>query len=68
MRSDVRTYVSSCTICQFTKPSPQKPAGLLVPVHVTEPWEYVGVDFVSPLPRTASGNQYILGFVDYFSK
>uniref|UniRef100_A0A671L2F5 Integrase catalytic domain-containing protein n=1 Tax=Sinocyclocheilus anshuiensis TaxID=1608454 RepID=A0A671L2F5_9TELE len=68
MRGDVRTYVSSCTVCQLTKPSQLKPAGLLVPVHANEPWEYVGVDFVGPLPRTASGNQYILVFVDYFSK
>uniref|UniRef100_A0A672LUK9 Integrase catalytic domain-containing protein n=1 Tax=Sinocyclocheilus grahami TaxID=75366 RepID=A0A672LUK9_SINGR len=68
MRGDVRTYLSSCTVCQLTKPSQLKPAGLLVPVHATEPWEYVGVDFVGPLPWTASGNQYILVFVDYFSK
>uniref|UniRef100_A0A672MXV7 Integrase catalytic domain-containing protein n=1 Tax=Sinocyclocheilus grahami TaxID=75366 RepID=A0A672MXV7_SINGR len=68
MRGDVSMCVSSCTVCQFTKPSQLKPAGLLVPVHANEPWEYVGVDFVGPLPRTASGNQYILVFVDYFSK
>uniref|UniRef100_A0A671LWW9 Integrase catalytic domain-containing protein n=1 Tax=Sinocyclocheilus anshuiensis TaxID=1608454 RepID=A0A671LWW9_9TELE len=56
MRGDVRTYVSSCTVCQLTKPSQLKPAGLLVPVHANEPWEYVGAHF------------YILVFVDYFSK
>uniref|UniRef100_A0A672KZH1 Integrase catalytic domain-containing protein n=1 Tax=Sinocyclocheilus grahami TaxID=75366 RepID=A0A672KZH1_SINGR len=52
----------------LTKPSQLKPASLLVPVHANEPWEYVGVDFVGPLPQTASANQYILVFVDYFSK
>ncbi|KAL6475049.1 hypothetical protein MHYP_G00160890 [Metynnis hypsauchen] len=68
MRKDVKTYVLSCPVCQFTKPCQKKPAGLLVPVQASEPWEVVGVDFVGPLPRTAAGNVYILVFIDYFSK
>ncbi|KAI4890217.1 hypothetical protein NFI96_009016 [Prochilodus magdalenae] len=68
MRKDVKTYVLSCPVCQLTKPSQKKPAGLLVPVHTSEPWEVAGVDFVGPLPRTAAGNAYVLVFVDYFSK
>uniref|UniRef100_A0A3B3RKZ9 Integrase catalytic domain-containing protein n=1 Tax=Paramormyrops kingsleyae TaxID=1676925 RepID=A0A3B3RKZ9_9TELE len=48
--------------------SQQKPSGLLVPIMATYPWEYVGVDFVGPLPRTAQGNAHILVFVDYFTK
>ncbi|KAI4881115.1 hypothetical protein NFI96_026358, partial [Prochilodus magdalenae] len=68
MRKDVKSYVLSCPVCQLTKPSQLKPAGMLVPVHATEPWEIVGVDFVGPLPRTQAGNAYLLVFVDYFSK
>ncbi|KAI4902621.1 hypothetical protein NFI96_007544 [Prochilodus magdalenae] len=68
MRKDVKTYVLSCPVCQLTKPSQKKPAGLLVPVHTSAPWEVAGVDFVGPLPHTAAGNTYILVFVDYFSK
>uniref|UniRef100_A0A3B5ALH6 Integrase catalytic domain-containing protein n=1 Tax=Stegastes partitus TaxID=144197 RepID=A0A3B5ALH6_9TELE len=49
-------------ICQ------RKPAGLMVPIHPQRPWEYAGVDYVGPLPRTPNGNAYILVFVDYFSK
>ncbi|KAL6460930.1 hypothetical protein MHYP_G00308960 [Metynnis hypsauchen] len=55
-------------VCQFTKPCQKKPAGLLVPVQASEPWEVAGVDFVGPLPRTAAGNVYILVFIDCFSK
>jgi len=40
----------------------------MVPIRHQKPWEYVGVDFVGPLPRTSRGNAYILVFVDYFSK
>lgn len=68
MASEVKKYVTSCTVCQLTKPSQRKPAGLMVPIRPQKPWEYVGVDFVGPLPRTPSGNSYILVFVDYFSK
>lgn len=68
MASEVKKYVVSCTVCQLTKPSQRKPAGLMVPIRPQKPWEYVGVDFVGPLPRTSSGNAYILVFVDYFSK
>ncbi len=40
----------------------------MVPIRPQKPWEYVGVDFVGPLPRTSCGNAFILVFVDYFSK
>uniref|UniRef100_A0A3P9D155 Gypsy retrotransposon integrase-like protein 1 n=1 Tax=Maylandia zebra TaxID=106582 RepID=A0A3P9D155_9CICH len=68
MASEVKRYVLSCPVCQLTKPSQRKPAGFMVPISPQRPWEYAGVDFVGPLPRTASGNSYILVFVDYFSK
>uniref|UniRef100_A0A3Q3EYJ1 Integrase catalytic domain-containing protein n=1 Tax=Labrus bergylta TaxID=56723 RepID=A0A3Q3EYJ1_9LABR len=68
MAADVKRYVTSCSVCQLTKPCQRKPAGLMVPILPQKPWEYTGVDFVGPLPRTASGNAYLLVFVDYFSK
>lgn len=68
MLSNVKKYVGSCAICQFTKPSQRKPGGFMVPICPQYPWEYAGVDFVGPLPRTPSGNACILVFVDYFSK
>uniref|UniRef100_A0A3P8RNR7 Integrase catalytic domain-containing protein n=1 Tax=Amphiprion percula TaxID=161767 RepID=A0A3P8RNR7_AMPPE len=68
MAADVKRYVTSCSVCQFTKPCQRKPAGLMVPVVPQKPWEYVGVDFVGPLPRTPAGNAYLIVFVDYMTK
>uniref|UniRef100_A0AAZ1XP91 Integrase catalytic domain-containing protein n=1 Tax=Oreochromis aureus TaxID=47969 RepID=A0AAZ1XP91_OREAU len=68
MNSDVKKYVVSCCSCQATKPTQRKTAGLMVPIQPQRPWEYAGVDYVGPLPRTQRGNAYILVFVDYFSK
>uniref|UniRef100_A0A3Q3F5S0 Integrase catalytic domain-containing protein n=1 Tax=Labrus bergylta TaxID=56723 RepID=A0A3Q3F5S0_9LABR len=52
MAADVKRYVTSCSVCQLTKPCQRKPAGLMVPILPQKPWEYTGVDFVGPLPRT----------------
>uniref|UniRef100_A0A3Q3M9M7 Integrase catalytic domain-containing protein n=1 Tax=Labrus bergylta TaxID=56723 RepID=A0A3Q3M9M7_9LABR len=68
MWTQMKRYVTSCSVCQLTKPCQRKPAGLMVPILPQKPWEYTGVDFVGPLPRTESGNAYLLVFVDYFSK
>uniref|UniRef100_A0A3Q0QW83 Integrase catalytic domain-containing protein n=1 Tax=Amphilophus citrinellus TaxID=61819 RepID=A0A3Q0QW83_AMPCI len=68
MTSDVKKYVVSCCLCQATKPTQRKTAGLMVPIQPQRPWEYTGVDYVGPLPCTQRGNAYILVFVDCFSK
>uniref|UniRef100_A0A3P8NDI9 Integrase catalytic domain-containing protein n=1 Tax=Astatotilapia calliptera TaxID=8154 RepID=A0A3P8NDI9_ASTCA len=68
MAADVKHYVISCSVCQLTKPSQKKAAGLMVPIVPQKPWEYVGVDFVGPLPRTPTGNAYLIVFVDYLTK
>ena len=39
--------------CKRSKPSNQKPYGLLNPLPVpTAPWEAIGIDFVGPLPES----------------
>ena len=59
--SDVKAYCETCHTCKTSKPSNQKPYGLLNPLSVpTYPWESIGVDFVGPLPE--SGNRD--GFFD----
>ena len=51
MASDTKAYCETCVICKKSKPSNQKPYGLLNPLAVpSEPWESIGVDFVGPLP------------------
>ena len=56
MVSDVKAFCETCHTCKTSKPSNQKPYGLLNPLSVPSyPWESVGMDFVGPLPE--SGNR-----------
>ena len=69
MNNDVRKYVKSCDSCQRIKASQQVPAGLLQPLPIpSHPWEQVSMDFITQLPRTKSGFDAIVVFVDTFSK
>ncbi|RDB29688.1 Retrovirus-related Pol polyprotein from transposon opus [Hypsizygus marmoreus] len=53
MAGDTAAYCESCQTCRRSKPSNQKPFGLLNPLDVpTRPWESIGVDFVGPLPES----------------
>lgn len=62
LKSDVTKYCRCCHVCQTVgKPNQTIPLALLHPIPaVGEPFEQVIVDFVSPLPRTKSGSQYLL--------
>src|SRR5437764_1091430 len=42
--------------------------GPRVPVHPPHPWEQVSMDFITQLPRTRTGFDAIIVFVDTFSK
>ena len=51
MVSDIKAYCNTCMTCKRSKPSNQKPYGLLNPLPIpSEPWESIGIDFVGPLP------------------
>jgi len=65
---DVSRYVSGCQLCQWTKPSRDRPTGLLHPNPVPErPWEAISWDLIGPLPESRGFNA-ILTIVDKFSK
>ena len=69
MKAMIADYVRGCVTCAATKPSLQKPAGLLRPLPIPEkPWRMITIDFVGPLPRTPDYFNYILVVVDKFSK
>lgn len=70
MQSDVARYVRRCQVCQATKPVQKRPAGLMLSSQtaISRPFELMCADLVGPLPRTTSGNQYILVVADCFSK
>ena len=62
LKQDVSQYCRTCPTCQLTgKPNQTIPAAPLCPIPaVGEPFERVIIDCVGPLPRTKSGNQYLL--------
>ena len=53
---DIITNVKAfCETCKMSKPSNQKPYGLLNPLGIPSyPWESVGIDFVGPLPESCN--------------
>ena len=55
MSEDVQRFCETCVTCKRSKPTNQKPYGLLNPLDVpTDAWEVIGVDFVGPLPESAN--------------
>ena len=51
MISNTKAFCEICGACKQSKPNNQKPYGLLNPLAIpTEPWELIGMDFVSLLP------------------
>ena len=59
---DVANFCNSCHMCQMVgKPNQTIPKAQLQPIPAFEqPFSHVLVDCVGPLPKTKSGNQYLL--------
>jgi hypothetical protein len=54
---DVTDYCKSCSVCATSKSSTEKPRGLLKTMPVpSHPWQYIGIDFVGPLPESSNRN------------
>ncbi|XP_043968384.1 uncharacterized protein LOC122828679 isoform X1 [Gambusia affinis] len=62
LKSDVSLYCRTCHVCQVAgKPNQVIPPAPLSPIPVVgEPFGRVIVDCVGPLPKSRSGNQFIL--------
>ena len=62
LRHDVAEYCKSCHTCQVVgKPNQKIPIAPLRPIPAfNEPFSRIIVDCVGPLPKTRSGNQYLL--------
>ena len=57
MVSDITDYCKSCQTCAVSKPQQGKPQGKLKTMPVpTYPWQYIGIDFVGPLPGSSNRN------------
>src|SRR5271165_6278440 len=69
MSRDIRKHVQECDGCQRTKPSNHPPAGQLHPLPIPgRPWESIGMDYLGPLPKSASGKDMILITIDRLTK
>ena len=55
MIKDIEEYCKTCHTCTISKPQGGKPQGKLKMMPVpTQPWQYVGIDFVGPLPESSN--------------
>ena len=69
MSRDIRKHVQECDGCQRTKPSNHPPAGQLHPLPIPgRPWESIGMDYLGPVPKSASGKDMILITIDRLTK
>ena len=69
MSTSIRKHVRECDACQRTKVTMQPPSGLLQPLPIPErPWRSIGMDFLGPLSKSASGKDMILVIIDRLTK
>ena len=66
MRADIEKWCRSCLVCA-TRHVGHRVVPPLTPIPVGGPFDRVGVDVVQ-LPKTRSGKQYAVVFVDYMTK
>nr|AHN53418.1 pol polyprotein [Nuttalliella namaqua] len=67
--SSVHKYVVSCPACQKRKPCPSPPAGQLQPLEPPrQPFERVGIDLFGPLPKSRSGNCWVIVVIDHLTR
>ncbi|GJZ04135.1 putative reverse transcriptase domain-containing protein [Tanacetum coccineum] len=60
MKAKIATYVSKCLTCAKVKIEYQKPSGLLVQLEIPQwKWENITMEFVTKLPKTATGQDTI---------
>jgi len=60
----VKEELASCVPCQLFATSKTTP-GPLHEMNAHDAFAFWGIDWVGPLPETASGNKYLLNAVDY---
>ena len=68
LHSDVDMYCRSCSVCQKTAQSRVKKAPIIPLPVIEEPFSRIAMDIVGPLPKSSSGNRYILVLCDYASR
>ena len=64
----VRSYIRNCPNCQIFKDEKQPDKGLMQMMDISAPFECCGVDILGPITPSSKGHQYIIIFIDLFTK
>ncbi|KAL1274222.1 hypothetical protein QQF64_027036 [Cirrhinus molitorella] len=66
--AEVRRLCQACPTCQRTSPQTPPPSPL-IPLPIIEvPFQWIGMDLVGPLPKSARGHEHILVVVNYATR
>jgi hypothetical protein len=69
MKRETARYVAECDVCQRVKVEHLKPAGTLQPLPIPSwKWKEIGMDFITGLPRSSQGYDFIWVIVDQLTK
>ncbi len=68
MSADIRSFLRSCNLCAKRKSPARKRRAPLQQYRVGVPMERVAIDLLGPLPRSDSGNQWVMVVGDYCTK
>jgi hypothetical protein len=68
LQQEINKYIRACTAYVITKPTTKK-QGMYTPLPAPDkPWESISMDYMSGLPSTKWGNDYVFVVVEHFSK
>jgi transposase InsO family protein len=68
MAADVANTVRNCHACARNRIKERNKTSYLKLFPASSPLEYVSIDLLGPLPKTAHGNRFLLVMTDRFSK
>ena len=68
MRKETADFVRNCSICQQCKVQQTAPAGVMGSRSAVRPWQIVAGNIMGPLPKSPRGYEYLLVFMDLFSR
>ncbi|KAL5481930.1 hypothetical protein EMCRGX_G022205 [Ephydatia muelleri] len=68
VRRDIAEFCRRCETCQKSSKAKPQRAPLISLAIVDEPFKRIAMDIVGPLPRSRSGNRYVLVICDYATR
>jgi hypothetical protein len=65
----IASYVRGCDVCHRVKPTNEQPFGKLEQLDIPEErWARIGLDFITKLPKSKTGNDCIISIIDHLTK